>query len=164
MDEKGTFDMEKTQETEIRHSSELKDSWRSLIFRVSFNLFLFIFFFLSDFMCIINSRDYYSLYLVMIFFYERLAELDLDSFQLSLINFCNIQFRCLCVLAGLFYFMLQLRNWIENFRFNLIKLERGNLIKSGIVRTQLRHHKYQEDIGSPGSRVINRKNREVIDL
>ena len=26
VDEKGTFDMEKTQEKEIRHSSELKDS------------------------------------------------------------------------------------------------------------------------------------------
>ena len=66
----------------------------------------------------------------------------------------------LVILAGLFYLLLQLRDWIEEIRFNLIKLERGNWIESGIVRTQLRHHKYREEIGSLGSLVINRKDRE----
>ena len=43
----------------------------------------------------------------------------------------------LVILAGLFYLLLQLRDWIEEIRFNLIKLERGNWIESGIVRTTI---------------------------
>ena len=41
----------------------------------------------------------------------------------------------LVILACLSYLPLQLRDWIEEIRFNLIKLERGNWIESGIVRT-----------------------------
>ena len=41
----------------------------------------------------------------------------------------------LVILAGLFYLLLQLRDWIEEIRFNLNKLERRNWIESGIVRT-----------------------------
>ena len=70
----------------------------------------------------------------------------------------------LVILAGLFYFLLQLKDWIEEFRFNLIKLERGNWVESGIVRTQLRHHKDREVIDSLGSLAVNRRDREVIDL
>ena len=63
-----------------------------------------------------------------------------------------------------YLFLFAIERLDRNSRFNSVKLERGNLIEFEITKVIVRRHKYREEIGSLGSRIVNRKDREVIDL
>ena len=116
---KGTFDTEKTQENSREEdwaTIRAEDSWRLLIFRVFFNLYLFI----SSLYLIICLSWTLEIAILCTWLWEAnslfLREIGRTRcWFFSIIVNKSLQYSVLMlvILAGLFYSLLQLRNWIE---------------------------------------------------